>query len=168
MVKVGEYELPRRAVYLAAGGTGVVAGIINSLLPLDFSIRPALLGWLLLSIPLVVVLHEGTHGLAAVFFGHRPLFGLKPPLVYITFTEKIPRGYFILIALAPLVVLDVLFGLMYYHGTLRLFADFCFIINTLGAAGDVWITVKLISVPPGSLIQDTKTGFEVWRPGGVI
>ena len=76
--------------------------------------------------------------------------------------EKIPRAKFMVIALAPLVILDIVFAVMYRSGTLKLFADLCFIINTLGASGDVWVAFKLIPHPKGTLVQDTKTGIEIW------
>jgi len=119
-------------------------------------------GWLLSSLLLVMVLHEAFHGATASLLGHKPLFGLKPPLVYITFASKIPRNHFILVAVAPLVLLDILFILMYAQGVLTLFCDFCFMSTTIGAVGDIWIVLTLLHMPKQSLILDTKTGFEVW------
>lgn len=160
--KISDYTLPRNRVYLVAIFLGVLAGIANSYLDIDFSPRPALLVWTLVSIVIVVVLHEGIHGATAIFLGYKPLFNFKPPLVYITFISKLPRGHFILVALAPLFVLDILFGLLYIQGTFRLFADISLIINTIGAVGDVWIVFKLFKAPKTALVQDTKTGIEVW------
>lgn len=162
MKKIDDYTLPRNTVYGVCIFMGILAGVANSFLTIDFSPRPSLYGWLLAAIIIVVTLHEGIHGAAAALLGHKPLFGLKPPLVYITFTNKIPRGHFILVALAPFVVLDLLFALLYVQGALKLFSDLSFIINTIGAVGDVWIVFKLLGAPKGALIQDTKTGIEVW------
>jgi len=162
--KISDYTLPRKLVYVVAIFLGVLAGVANSFLAIDLTIRPALIGWLLASLILVITLHEAIHGAIAVMLGHKPLFGLKPPLVYITFSNKIPRNHFILIAVAPLVFLDIMFILLYARGILNLFCDFCLIINTIGAIGDVWIVIKLLYVPKRSLIQDTKTGFEIWNP----
>jgi len=156
------YTLPRNALYGGAVALGILAGFLNIFLAVDFTVRPALVASLLASIIIVVSLHEGIHGGVAVLFGHKPLFGLKPPLVYITFTGKIPRNHFILVALAPLVVLDAFFVVLYVYSPFKLFSDFCLIINTIGALGDVWIVVKLLSVEKGAMIQDTKTGIEVW------
>ncbi len=162
MKKINDYTLPRNRVYGVALFMGILAGIANSYLNIDFSLRPALFGWLLAAIVTTVALHEGTHGAVAVLLGHKPLFGLKPPLVYITFTGKIPRNHFILVALAPFVVLDLLIGLLYAYSALKLFSDFSLTINTIGAVGDVWIVLKLLGAPKRALVQDTKTGIEVW------
>ena len=163
MRKISEYELPRNAVYIMAILVGCLAGVANIFLDIDLTMRPALVGWLVLSIVIVIVMHEGIHGLTAALFGHKPIFGVKPPLVFVTFGSKIPRGHFMIVAIAPLVVLDLLFGFMYYGGVLKLFSDFCFTINTLGAVGDLWIVFKLLGTERGTLIQDTKTGIEVWK-----
>lgn len=160
--KICAYTLPRNRMYGVAIALGIVAGILNAYLDIDFSPRPALFGWLAAAIVTVVIMHEGIHGAAAVLFGHRPLFGLKPPLVYITFTTRIPKGHFMLIALAPLILLNGFFVLLYTKTAFRLFADIAVVINTIGAVGDVWIVLKLLSAPKGALIQDTKTGVEVW------
>jgi hypothetical protein len=162
--KVSEFTLPRKAVYWVCIFMGILTGIVNSFLQMDFSLTFSLVGWLLAAIIIVVSLHEGIHGAVAALFGHKPLFGFKPPLVYITFTSTIPRDHFILVALAPFFVLDLLFGLLYARGLLKLFSNFCFTINTIGAVGDVWVAIKLLGAPKGTVIQDTKTGFEVWAP----
>ncbi len=162
--KISEFTLPRKTIYSICVFMGILAGIMNSYLHVDFSLRPVLIGWLLAAIVIVVGLHESIHGAVAALFGHKPLFGLKPPLVYITFASTIPRDHFILVALAPFFVLDLLFGLLYARGLLKLFSNFCFTINTIGAVGDVWVAIKLLGTPRGTVIQDTKTGFEVWAP----
>ncbi len=162
-IKIAEHHVPRNAVCLVALFIGVLAGIVNSFLEIDYTFGPALFGWLIGAIITVVVIHESVHGAVAAAFGHKPIFGLKLPLVYVTFTTKIPRAQFILIALSPLVLLDLLFGALYAMGILKLFANLCFIINSLGAAGDIWITIKLIPYPKDVLVQDTKTGVEVWQ-----
>jgi len=154
--------LPRKALYKVAIFVGVLAGVVNTYLEIDFTLRPMLFVCLLSAIVIVVSFHEAVHGLIATLLGHKPLFGFKPPLVYITFTGKIPRNHFILVALAPLVLLDVLFGYLYIRGLFKLFFDFCLIINTIGALGDVWIVLMLLNAEKASLIQDTKNGFEVW------
>ncbi len=160
--KTEEYTLPRSRMYGVAIFVGVLAGIANSFLAVDFSPRPALAVWILLSILVVVCLHEAVHGAAALLLGHRPVFGLKPPLVYITFAKLIPKNHFIFVALAPLVILDIFFGCLYTIERLRLFANLSFTVNTIGAVGDVWIVLRLLNAPKGAMIQDTKTGIEVW------
>ncbi len=160
---VVSYDISRKKATLLALGLGVLTGVVNTNLDVDFSLRWALLGWLALAFVTVISLHEGIHGLTARMFGHKPIFGLKPPLVFVTFDTKVPRGHFIVIALAPLIVLDIVFAVLYSMDVVNLFADLGFVINTLGAVGDVWIVLKLLPQKRGTLVRDTKTGIEVWR-----
>ena len=164
MKRVAECALPRKALSGVGIALGLLAGFANSLLDIDMSLTPSLFGWLLASLIVVVALHEGTHGAVAALLGYKPLFGLRPPLVYVTFADKLPRGHLILVAIAPFVILDLLFGLLFARGTLKLFCDLSLIINSIGSVGDIWVVLKLIGAPRGAWIQDTKTGFEVWIP----
>ncbi len=162
-VKVTEYRISRVMVGLYTLGLGVLMGIVNSFLDLDLSLRLGLLGWVVLALVVVVLLHEATHGAAAWVLGHRPIFGIKPPLVFITFAEKVPRGHFLTIALAPLVLLDTVFATLYAAGVLKLFSSLCFMINSLGAAGDLWMVIKVAQQGRGTYVQDTKSGVEIWE-----
>jgi hypothetical protein len=161
-------------LYAIGIAVGVVAGFANSLIDLDMSLRLSLFGWVLASVIVVVALHEGTHGAVAALLGHKPLFGLRPPLVYVTFTGKLPRGHFMVVAIAPFILLNLLFGCLYGRGTLKLFCDFSLIINSIGSVADIWVFLKVIGAPRGAMIQDTKTGFEVWvadeagKPDGAV
>jgi hypothetical protein len=149
-------------LYAIGVALGVLAGFVNSLLDIDTSFTSSLPGWLVASIVVVVLLHEGTHASVAALLGHKPLVGLKPPLVYVNLTKKVPRVHFVMVTIAPSVVLDTLFVLVYAGGRFKLFCDLSFIINTIGSMGDMWVVLKLVRAPKGSLIQDTETGFEVW------
>jgi hypothetical protein len=164
--KVADCTPPRSFLYGVGIAAGVVAGFANSLLDIDMSLKPSLFGWALASVIVVVALHEGTHGAVAALLGHKPLFGLRPPLIYITFKGKLPRGHLMVVAIAPFVVLNLLFGFLYSRGALKLFCDLCLIINSIGSAADIWVVLKLIGAPKGAWIQDTKTGFEVWVADG--
>jgi hypothetical protein len=163
--KIDEFTLPRKQVYVVAVCLGILAGVANSFLSLDFTLRLSLVGWLAAAIVIVVVLHEALHGFVAVLLGHKPFFGIKLPLIYVTFPGKLPRAHFMLVALAPLLVLDILFLLLYSWRALRLFSDLSLVINTIGAIADLWIVIRLLRAPGGSMIQDTKTGFEIWTTG---
>ena len=166
MKKVADCNPPRSALYAIGAAVGVLAGFANSFLGLDMSLRPSLFVWVLASVIVVVALHEGTHGAVAGLLGHKPLFGLRPPLVYVTFAGKLPRGHFMVVAIAPFVFLDLLFGFLYVRGALKLFSDLSLIVNSIGSVADIWVVLKLIAAPKGALIQDTKTGFEVWVADG--
>ncbi len=174
------YDMPRRKALALGTLVGVGLGFANLALGVEFftvedyvrmqaggffnQVLPYLIlaGKLVIAVVVTAVLHEGVHGAVAKAFGHNPRFGFKPPLVYVTFDSKVPRGAFILVALAPLVVLDIAFGALVLGGVFPVVAYMCLSVNTIGAVGDVWITLKLIPQPRGSMVQDTKTGIEVW------
>jgi hypothetical protein len=163
MIKVAEYSFNRIRVSFYSIGVGILIGLYNSYYPpIDFSLNFEFFGLLTAAVIAVVLLHEGMHGAMAVLFGLKPIFGLKLPLVYVTFTEKIQRGRFIVIALAPLIILNTIFGIFFATGLFKVFSYFCLFINTLGAVGDVWMTLKLLPYEKRALVQDTKTGIEIW------
>jgi hypothetical protein len=165
LVMTAEYTFPRRKAVVYGVLVGLLIGYGNSFLDVDFTLRADLLAVLVLvAIVIVVVVHEGLHGGVGVLLGHRPVFGFEPPLVYTTYKEKIPRDHLIAIALAPLILIDMACIALYSLGTLRLFAVLCFAVNTIGALGDVWIVFKVSRHGPDSLIQDTKSGVQVWNP----
>ena len=164
MIKVAEHSFNRIKISIYSIGVGLLIGLYNSFFPpIDFTFTPEFYLLIFVSLIFVVILHESIHGATAVIFGHKPIFGLKVPLVYVTFTEKIRRGPFITIALAPLVIINVIFVIFFTIGLLKDFSYLCLIINTLGSVGDIWMTQKLLTHEKGVLVQDTKTGIEVWR-----
>lgn len=144
--------------------TGVAIGIGNALLGVIFPSWPAALGLLVLALLLVLVLHEGLHGLAGRLLGYHPIFGAQPPLVFTTFEKKVRRNHLVAIALAPLVVLDIVFVAAYLRGPCPTFWNLCFAVNTIGALGDLWITWKVSSYDTDVWFQDTKSGLEAWWP----
>ncbi len=160
--KITEHVFPRERATLYGLGVGILVGIGNSFLDLEFPINLELALSLIGAMLMVVLLHEGVHGGVGKLLGHRPVFGVQPPLVFTTFREALPRGHFIAIAIAPLLVLDAIFVTLYAMGVLRLFMDLCFAVNTIGAMGDVWIVLKLSRHARGTAVQDTKQGIEVW------
>jgi hypothetical protein len=164
MIRVAEHIYSRKKLFAYGTCVGVLAGMFNAFFPLiDFSMRASFFGWLAAAVVAIIFLHEGVHGAVAVLYGHRPTFGMKPPYFYTTFTEKIPRGHFIVITLAPLVVLNIIFIGFFAAGFLKVFTYFCLLVNTIGAMGDLWIILKLSGHDRGTLIQDTKNGIEVWN-----
>lgn len=166
--RIASYVFPRHKATIYGLGMGILVGIGNSFLALDFSFRWELAGTLAVAIVTVLLLHEGLHGGVGRLLGHHPIFGVEPPLVFTTFRERIARGHFMMIALAPLVVLDTVFISLYALGVLKLFMDLCFAVNTIGAVGDIWLALKLIRHARGTYVEDTQTGIEVWAVSGSV
>ena len=149
-------------MYVVGLCLGVLAGFTEPFLDVDLSLKPSLFLVVASALVTTAILHEGVHGAVSLLLGYRPIFGFKPPLIYVTFAGKVPRGRFMLMALSPFVILNLLFGVLYANGLVKLFSDFGLIINTIGSVGDMWIALKLVGIPKGASIQDTRTGFEAW------
>ena len=164
MIRVAKHIYSRKKLFAYGTCVGVLAGMFNACFPLiDFRIRTSFFGWLVAAVVAIIFLHEGVHGVVAVLYGHRPIFGIKPPYFYTTFIEKVPRGHFLVITLAPLVVLNIIFIALFAFGFLKVFTYFCLLVNTIGSLGDIWIILKLSRHDRKTLIQDTKNGIEVWK-----
>ena len=117
-----QHVVSRKTLAAVGGAMGVGFGLLNATLPnFDFTLNLALLGRTVGSIAVIIVLHEAVHGAAGLVLGHKPTFGIKPLFVFTTFRHKSPRGHFILVALAPLIILDGVAVAFYATGNLRLF-----------------------------------------------
>ncbi|MBW1742753.1 MAG: DUF3267 domain-containing protein [Deltaproteobacteria bacterium] len=169
MTKIADYTYSRNKAMVYGMGIGVGTGIINTWIPfIDFTFRPALFAWLACAIVTTIILHEGIHGAVAVLFGHKPIFGIKPPFFYVTFDTKVPRTHFMLVTLAPLVILNVICIALYKVDFLRTFVFLCLMTNTIGSMGDIWILLKLFPHERSVLVQDTKNGIEVWQGSNAL
>jgi hypothetical protein len=162
--RVGSHTISRNKATLFACVVGVGIGLVNTELEVDFSFRWALLGWVAAAVAFLIPVHEGVHGGTGLLFGHRPYFSFTLPLVFCTFDHRIRRGHFMLIALAPFVLLNLGFLIVYHTvPALKLWAVLALSINSLGATGDLWIAWKLFPHARGTWVQDTKTGIDVWE-----
>ena len=121
-------------------------------------------------IAVVVVAHELCHGLVIRVFGGEPRYGFGVtyfvvPYAFATSDTCLTRNQFIIVALAPLVVLTllgvpvmILFELPWLAIPLAL--------NAAGAVGDVWMTLIVLSYPAGVAVLDDETGVEIYGPPG--
>ncbi len=169
MKKIAECQLQRNLATASSVLLGIILGFVNLHLRFDFQAWYWLLLDLCIALLLVVFLHEGTHALIAKMLHHHPVFGIKLPLVYITFNHKLPKWHFIAIALGPFVLLTLLFATLYNilgssAPNLTLIALLALELNILGAIGDLWMVARILLFPAIAQVQDTKSGFEVWIP----
>jgi hypothetical protein len=124
----------------------------------------------LLAITLVMVLvHEGLHGLVFwLITHHRPSFGFRG---YYAFAAApgwyIPRNPYLLVGLAPFVLITVIgLGLMavvpygFIPALLLLIS-----MNAAGAAGDLMVVAWLLGKPAWFLVQDYGDGVCLYGPG---
>ncbi|MCU0723403.1 MAG: DUF3267 domain-containing protein [Planctomycetes bacterium] len=156
---LSSHAISRRAALGVALALGVAFGIANAFVDVDFSFGPGLLLAFAAAVVLTTLAHEGVHSAAGLLLGHRPVFGFHPPFVYTTFRERVTRGRFLAVALAPLLALDAAALALLAAGIWPLFADLALAVNTIGSIGDLWMVRVLLRAPRGSWVQDTKTGF---------
>lgn len=130
---------------------------------------PASTLYFLLTLAAIIILHEGVHGLFFWYYSKaRPEFGLKLPLYAYAAMPGwyFPRNAFLTIALAPLVIISAL-GLLLIPLLPKGLVLFTFLLllgNAAGAAGDLYMAFILLRYPPDSLVEDTRSGFKIYRP----
>ncbi|HVB65241.1 MAG TPA: DUF3267 domain-containing protein [Nitrolancea sp.] len=110
-------------------------------------------------------LHEAIHGIVARAFGARPTFGIGAGFAYTTFREPIRPIPYLLVGVAPLLVLSAI-GIVVltlrpiYPGQTLIFL----VGNATGAFGDLWMLWRVPQLPRGSLICDLADGFAYYLP----
>jgi hypothetical protein len=143
----------------------VFLGLGGALLDVSWPTGPEFLPRLAAALIVVVPSHEGLHALAAKGLGHTPGFKIDLPRIFTTFTDSLPRDHVVVIALAPLVVLNGLALVLLVFSPIRLFAALCLLLNTVGSAGDIWLAVKLLGHGRDTRVLATNAGVEVWPSG---
>jgi MFS family permease len=124
---------------------------------------------LLLGVMLVmIILHEGLHGLFFWLFTHeKPKFAFKGFYAYAAMPDwYMPKKEYLITALAPLVGITVLgiIGLALLPGWADAALVWLLILNTSGAVGDLWIASALLRAPAGVLGRDTGDCSELFVP----
>lgn len=116
-------------------------------------------------------LHELIHAAFVLLFGGRPTFGagVKAGLPYLYVTNpgrRFTRNQFLTIALAPLLLIDlVALALIAVHPGWT-WAAVAFVANTSGAIGDIWVFALVLRFPASALVEDRTLGFAVWPSPG--
>jgi hypothetical protein len=127
-------------------------------------------GAILISVALfigTVILHELIHGVFMSLYGGKPRYGAGIayilPYFYATTKTVFLRNQFIVIAIAPLVVISLLgIGLMAALPSLAHWIFIPFVVNASGAMGDLWITRNVLRYPEHVLLEDQKTGLIIY------
>lgn len=116
----------------------------------------------------MAVAHEGVHGLLMRAFGARPQFGIEWTLgaAYAT-APGFPfrRNHFIVIALAPLLLLSAA-GLLLAPAVPLPALVVALAFNAAGASGDVWMTALCLRYPADAVIMDERDGIRILLPQG--
>jgi len=128
--------------------------------------------WTSIAALIVLPLHELVHGGAIALLGHRPRYGIKLEAGVLFATADgalFRRSEFLVIALAPLVVISLMgmaLQLVVYPEIGRIIA-YAVAINAGGAIGDLW-TVWLVSrFPSQALVRDEEDSFRVFLPAAI-
>jgi hypothetical protein len=130
-----------------------------------------ILGTIVISVTLIVgtiVLHELIHGVFMSKYGGKPSYGAGIahyilPYFYATTKTIFTRNQFIVIAIAPLVVISLVgIGFMAAFPSIAHWMFIPFVINASGAVGDLWITRNILRYPKHVLLEDRKTGLIIY------
>lgn len=128
----------------------------------------AFLGLLLAVMLVMLVLHEGLHGLFFwLFTREKPKFAFKGFYAYAAMPDwYFPKKEYLITALAPLVGITVLsvIGLALLPGWADSALVWLLILNTSGAVGDLWIAAALLRAPAGVLGRDAGDCSELFVP----
>ena len=117
---------------------------------------------------LLVVAHEGIHGLAMLAFGARPRFGAilvsgVVPAVYATSEgHHFARGQFVVVAVAPAVAVSLL-GFVICLGPWAGYMIVPLAVHLGGCVGDAFAGWRALREPPGTECEDLRDGIRFHR-----
>lgn len=123
----------------------------------------------LVTIALVFMLHEAIHGLFIAIYGHRPYFGFKPQygVFYATTRNALfPRNSFLVIALAPLVLMTFSAAALMFilPDALSYYLGLIIALNAAGAIGDLWMSAVVLRYPAHALVRDEADSIRIYLP----
>lgn len=120
---------------------------------------------LILGSILYIILHELTHGIFMKGFSRKkPSYGFTGLYAYAGSDVYFSKTPYIIIALAPVVILGVVLLILNVLLPVEWFYVIYFIqmTNLSGAAGDIYVTVRFSRLPADILIQDTGVSMTVF------
>ena len=115
-----------------------------------------------------VILHELIHGVFMSIYGGKPSYGAGIahyilPYFYTTTKTVFLRNQFIVIAIAPLVVISMVgIGLMAALPSIAHWIFILLVLNASGAVGDLWVTRNVLRCPKQVLLEDRKNGLIIY------
>lgn len=114
-----------------------------------------------------IVLHELTHGVfLSAFTRTKPKFGFVGWAAYCGNEAYCNKPCYAVVALSPLVVWGIVFGVLnvfFHDGVWFWVIWFLQTMNVAGAAGDLFVSFKLLFYPKEILVQDTGLAMTVYR-----
>lgn len=130
-------------------------------LPEDLSRYLLYTGVTLAALILYIILHELVHGAVIFLFGGKPYFGFKGGYAFAGTKAVFPRAEYITIALAPVVLWGIVLGILCAKLPQEWFWPCYFVqlVNLSGAAGDYYVTLLALRLPPNILVKDDGTAM---------
>ncbi len=116
-----------------------------------------------------IVLHEAVHAVVMKLCGTKKVkFGYTGIYAFAGSNDYYPKLPYITIALAPVVLWGVVFGIVSLIVPTEWFwvAYILQVSNISGAAGDCYVTLKFMSMPGDILIKDYGVGMKVYSAHG--
>jgi hypothetical protein len=109
---------------------------------------------------LVLLVHEGLHGVGFLVFGGRPKFGagIKGGVPYLFATcpgRRFTWGRTLVIGALPLVLIDLAALALAGYSPLVIPAMLAFAFNTAGAVADLWLIAVILQTPRSALFEDS-------------
>ncbi len=158
------------AISLLIGGAMMVPLFFGNALRLFLAIMqlPQLLA-LLAGMIGYVLLHELVHGIFMFrFSGLKPKYGFTGLYAYAGSDAYFCRKHYLIIGLSPIVVWGlVLAGLQFLVPESWVMAVYLIqVMNLSGAAGDLFVTWKMMRMPPDILVQDSGVAMTVYSRAG--
>lgn len=144
--------------FVAAVGFGWLMGTLRNELVFEVTLGLTGMATVVVALGATFGIHELVHGLVYRLLGYRVSYGVAiniGALYAAAFGQFQTRRDNILCAMAPLVVFTVvLTPLLVGPLSVALLAFFVLVVNTSGAIGDLYITWRLLRMPPGTLLYD--------------
>jgi hypothetical protein len=128
-------------------------------------------GTILISVALIIgtfVLHELIHGAFMSKYGGKPSYGAGIahyilPYFYATTNTIFTRNQFIVIAIAPLVVISLIaIGIMAAFPSIAHWMIIPFVLNGSGAVGDLWMVRNVLRCPKHILLEDRENELIIY------
>ncbi len=140
-------------------GRGEFQGITNTLMPL------LKLGVTLAALVVYIILHELVHGICMkAIVKRKPTYGFTGLYAFAASDAYFGRAAYIFIALAPVVLWGVVLAVLLPFVPISWFwvVYFIQIQNISGAAGDIYVTCRLMKMPKDILVFDSGTAMKVY------
>jgi hypothetical protein len=126
------------------------------------------LGMLLLVTVVMLVVHEGLHGIFFwIFTKTVPKFAFKGYYAYAAAPDwYLPKGQYLVTGLAPLVGITLICVILMFFVPLILIPPLVWmlVLNTSGAVGDLWMVWRLLRSPANVLAMDKGDVLEFYTP----